>query len=84
MVKSVQRNRRVNLPEVGLFSDGTAVKQVGAETFRLTKLHVDDFITVTTDEVCAAIKDVFQDTRNVLEPSGALSLAGTKKYIQRH
>lgn len=84
MIKSVQRNRRVNLPEVGLFSDGTAVKQVGAETFRLTKLHVDDFITVTTDEVCAAIKDVFQDTRNVLEPSGALSLAGTKKYIQQH
>lgn len=84
MIKSVQRNRRVNLPEVGLFSDGTAVKQVGAETFKLTKLHVDDFITVTTDEVCAAIKDVFQDTRNVLEPSGALSLAGTKKYIQQH
>ncbi|NLJ51219.1 MAG: threonine ammonia-lyase, biosynthetic [Alcaligenaceae bacterium] len=84
MLKSVQRNRRVNLPEVGLFSDGTAVKQVGAETFKLTKLHVDDFITVTTDEVCAAIKDVFQDTRNVLEPSGALSLAGTKKYIQQH
>lgn len=84
MIKSVQRNRRVNLPDVGLFSDGTAVKQVGAETFKLTKLHADDFITVTTDEVCAAIKDVFQDTRNVLEPSGALSLAGTKKYIQQH
>lgn len=84
MIKSVQRNRRVNLPEVGLFSDGTAVKQVGAETFKLTKLHVDDYITVTTDEVCAAIKDVFQDTRSILEPSGALSLAGTKKYIQQH
>lgn len=84
MIKSVQRNRRVNLPEVGLFSDGTAVKQVGSETFKLTKLHVDDFITVNTDEVCAAIKDVFQDTRNVLEPSGALSLAGVKKYIQQH
>ncbi|CAM5211630.1 threonine ammonia-lyase, biosynthetic [Oligella ureolytica] len=65
MFKSVQRNRRVNLPEVGLFSDGTAVKQVGEETFKLTKLHVDDFITVSTDEVCAAIKDVFQDTRNI-------------------
>ena len=84
MLKSVQRNRRVNLPEVGLFSDGTAVKQVGEETFKLTKLHVDEFITVSTDEVCAAIKDVFQDTRNILEPSGALALAGTKKYIQQY
>lgn len=84
MLKSVQRNRRVNLPDVGLFSDGTAVKQVGAETFKLTKLHVDDFITVTTDEVCAAIKDVFQDTRSILEPSGALAVAGAKKYSQQH
>lgn len=84
MIRSVQANRRVNLQDVGLFSDGTAVKQVGVETFRLCKEHVDDYITVDTDEVCAAIKDVFQDARHILEPAGALSLAGAKKYLAQH
>ena len=84
MIRSVHANRRVNLNDVGLFSDGTAVKQVGLETFRLCKEYVDDYITVNTDEVCAAIKDVFQDTRHILEPAGALSLAGAKKYLAQH
>ncbi|MDY0273472.1 MAG: threonine ammonia-lyase, biosynthetic [Advenella sp.] len=81
MIRSVRAGRRVSLPDVGLFSDGTAVKQVGLETFRLTKEYVDDFITVDTDAICAALKDVFQDTRSVLEPAGALALAGAKRYI---
>lgn len=84
MMKSVKNNRRVTLNDVGLFSDGTAVKQVGAETFKLCKALVDDYITVNTDEICAALRDVFQDTRNILEPAGALSVAGAKKYAQLH
>jgi threonine dehydratase len=66
---------------VGLFSDGTAVKLVGEETFRLTRELVDDFMTVDTDAVCAAIKDVFQDTRSILEPAGALAVAAIKQYV---
>ncbi len=81
MIRSVRAGRRISLPDVGLFSDGTAVKQVGVETFRLVKEYVDDFITVDTDAICAALKDVFQDTRSVLEPAGALALAGAKRYI---
>ncbi|NLY64508.1 MAG: threonine ammonia-lyase, biosynthetic [Alcaligenaceae bacterium] len=84
MIRSVKAGRRISLPDVGLFSDGTAVKQVGLETFRLTKEYVDDFITVDTDAICAALKDVFQDTRSVLEPAGALALAGAKRYIAEH
>lgn len=84
MVRSVRAGRRVTLPDVGLFSDGTAVKLVGEETFRLTRKYADDFVTVDTDAVCAAIKDVFQDTRNVLEPAGALAVAGAKKYLAQH
>ncbi len=80
MVRSVKAGRRLKLADVGLFSDGTAVKQVGLETLRLVRANVDDFITVDTDALCAAIKDVFQDTRSVLEPAGALALAGAKKY----
>jgi threonine dehydratase len=83
MARSVQAGRRVTLPDVGLFSDGTAVKLVGEETFRLTKLLVDEIIVVDTDAVCAAIKDVFQDTRSILEPAGALAVAGAKAYIER-
>ncbi|WP_285646194.1 pyridoxal-phosphate dependent enzyme, partial [Burkholderia plantarii] len=71
---------RVTLAEVGLFSDGTAVKLVGEETFRLCRELLDDVITVDTDALCAAIKDVFQDTRSVLEPAGALAVAGAKRY----
>ena len=81
MVRSVRAGKRVTLPDVGLFSDGTAVKLVGEETFRLTRKLVDDFVVVDTDEVCAAIKDVFQDTRSILEPAGALGVAAIKQYV---
>lgn len=84
MMRSVKAGRRLELNDVGLFSDGTAVKLVGAETFRLVRQYVDDFVAVDTDAVCAAIKDVFQDTRSVLEPAGALSLAGAKLYAAQN
>ncbi len=84
MLQSVQRGRRVTLADVGLFSDGTAVKQVGEETFRIARELVDDYVVVDTDAVCAAIKDVFQDTRCVLEPAGALGVAGIKQYVATH
>ena len=84
MVRSVRAGRRITLTDVGLFSDGTAVKQVGVETFRLTRELVDDYVIVDTDAICAAIKDVFQDTRSVLEPAGALALAGAKQYAAEH
>jgi threonine dehydratase len=71
----------VQLSDVGLFSDGTAVKQVGEETFRLVRSVVDEFVTVDTDEVCAAIKDVFVDTRSIVEPAGAMAVAAIKKYV---
>ncbi len=83
MQQSVAAGRRVTLAQVGLFSDGTAVKQVGVETFRLVKKHVDEIVTVDTDAVCAAIKDVFVETRSILEPAGALSIAGLKRYAER-
>ncbi|RYG23802.1 MAG: threonine ammonia-lyase, biosynthetic, partial [Burkholderiales bacterium] len=72
------------LPDVGLFSDGTAVKLVGEETFRIASQLVDEFITVDTDAVCAAIKDVFVDTRSIVEPSGALAVAAIKQYVATH
>ncbi len=84
MIRSVRAGKRIVLSEVGLFSDGTAVKQVGVETFRLTREWVDDFVTVDADAVCAAIKDVFQDTRSILEPAGALSVAAAKQYVKTH
>jgi threonine dehydratase len=84
MVRSIKAGKRVQLPDVGLFSDGTAVKMVGEETFRLTRELVDDFIVVDTDAVCAAIKDVFQDTRSILEPAGALGVAGIKQYVEKN
>ncbi len=84
MLRSVRAGKRVTLSDVGLFSDGTAVKLVGEETFRLTRKLVDDFIVVDTDEVCAAIKDVFQDTRCILEPAGALGVAAIKQYVALH
>ena len=74
---------RVILDQVGLFADGVAVKQIGEETFRLAREFVDEVITVTTDEICAAVKDVFDDTRSICEPAGALSVAGLKKYVER-
>ncbi|MBI3368272.1 MAG: threonine ammonia-lyase, biosynthetic [Burkholderiales bacterium] len=84
MLRSVRAGKRVQLTDVGLFADGTAVKLVGEETFRLTRKLVDDFIVVDTDEVCAAIKDVFQDTRSILEPSGAMGVAAIKQYVAAH
>ncbi|MCK9506795.1 MAG: threonine ammonia-lyase, biosynthetic [Pigmentiphaga sp.] len=81
MAQSIQQAHRVTLKDVGLFSDGTAVKLVGEETFRLSQEFVDDVISVNTDAICAAIKDTFEETRSILEPAGALSLAGAKKYL---
>ena len=83
MAKSLKAGERVTLPDVGLFSDGTAVRLVGEETFRLAKEVVDEIIIVDTDAICAAIKDVFQDTRSILEPAGALAVAGAKAYVER-
>ncbi|TPX53223.1 threonine ammonia-lyase [Synchytrium endobioticum] len=82
MTRSLQAGQRVMLPEVGLFADGAAVRQVGEETFKLAKDLVDDMVLVSTDEICAAIKDIFLDTRSIVEPAGALGVAGIKKYIQ--
>ncbi len=83
MTRSVAAGRRVKLSHVGLFADGVAVKQVGRETFRLVREHVDEMITVDTDAICAAIKDVFEDTRSILEPAGALAIAGLKRHVAR-
>ncbi|WP_321528990.1 threonine ammonia-lyase, biosynthetic [Sedimenticola selenatireducens] len=80
---ALQKGRRVNLKQVGIFADGVAVKQIGKETFRLAKTLVDEVILVGTDEICAAIKDLFDDTRTVAEPAGALAVAGLKKYVAR-
>ncbi|HWH48849.1 MAG TPA: threonine ammonia-lyase, biosynthetic [Burkholderiales bacterium] len=83
MARSLAAGRRVRLAQVGLFADGVAVKQVGAETFRLCRDLVDEMILVDNDAICAAIKDVFEDTRSILEPAGALAIAGAKAYAER-
>ena len=83
MYQSLEAGYRVCLPRVGLFADGVAVREVGAETFRLCQQYVDEVILVNTDDTCAAIKDVFQDTRSILEPAGALAIAGAKAYVER-
>ena len=83
MARSLEQGERVLLSQVGLFADGVAVKQVGAENFRLARLYVDEIIRVDNDAICAAIKDVFEDTRSILEPSGALSVAGAKLWCAR-
>ena len=83
MAQSLKAGRRVKLDQVGLFADGVAVKQVGVETFRLCRTLVDDIIRVDTDAMCAAIKDVFTDTRVILEPAGALAIAGAKAYSEK-
>jgi threonine dehydratase len=84
MIQSVTAGKRVTLSDVGLFSDGTAVKLVGEETFRLSRALVDDYVTVDTDAVCAAIKDIFVDTRSIVEPAGALGVAAIKQYVTTH
>jgi threonine dehydratase len=83
MARSLKEGRRVKLDHVGLFADGVAVKEVGRETFRLCKALVDEMVLADTDEMCAAIKDVFEDTRVVLEPAGALAIAGAKAWVER-
>ncbi len=83
MTRSLSEGRRVVLSHVGLFADGVAVKEVGDETFRLAREYVDEMITVNTDATCAALKDVFEDTRSILEPAGALSIAGLKVWSER-
>jgi threonine dehydratase len=80
---AMSRGRRDSLSEVGLFAEGCAVAQIGKETFRVIRDTVDEVITASTDEMCAAIKDIFEDTRAIAEPSGALALAGLKKYVER-
>lgn len=84
MTESLKVGKRVMLEQVGLFADGAAVKQVGEHTFALCQQYVDEMIVVDNDAICAAIKDVFEDTRSILEPAGALSLAGLKEYAERH
>lgn len=83
MRQSLQAGQRIRLSQVGLFADGVAVREVGEETFRLCQQYVDDIILVNTDDICAAIKDVFEDTRSILEPAGALAIAGAKAYVER-
>ncbi len=82
MTRSLQANKRVMLEHVDIFADGVAVRQVGKETFRLCKQYVDEMVTVSNDEICAAIKDVFEDRRSILEPAGALAYAGLKRYAK--
>ncbi len=84
MMQSVAAKKRLTLSDVGLFSDGTAVKLVGEETFRVASGLVDEFMTVDTDAVCAAIKDIFVDTRSIVEPAGALAVAAIKQYAAKH
>jgi threonine dehydratase len=83
MYESLKAGRRVTLDRVGIFADGVAVKRVGEETFSLCRGHVDEIVLLDTDEICAAIQDVFEDTRSIVEPAGALAVAGLKKYIAR-
>jgi threonine dehydratase len=83
MYQSLKAGQRVKLAQVGLFADGVAVKEVGEETFRLCQEYVDEVLLVSTDDICAAIKDVFEDTRSILEPAGALAVAGAKAYVER-
>lgn len=81
---ALQSNRRIKLKQVGLFADGVAVRQVGKEPFRIARETVDEVILANTDEICAAIKDIFDDTRSIVEPAGALAVAGLKKYVKQH
>jgi threonine dehydratase len=83
MYESFRSGKRVTLERVGMFADGVAVRRVGEETFRLARQYVDEIMLVTTDQICAAIQDIFQDTRSIAEPAGALAVAGIKKYVAR-
>jgi threonine dehydratase len=81
MYEALRRKRRIKLKQVGIFADGVAVRQAGKEPYRIAREHVDEVITVSTDEICAAIKDIFDDSRAIAEPAGALALAGLKRYV---
>jgi threonine dehydratase len=83
MYESLQAGRRVTLERVGMFADGVAVRRVGEETFELAKRYVDEILLVNNDEICAAIQDIFEDTRSIMEPAGALAVAGLKRYLLR-
>ncbi|MEN8106911.1 MAG: threonine ammonia-lyase, biosynthetic [Pseudomonadota bacterium] len=83
MHDALAKGRRVKLRQVGIFADGVAVRQVGKEPFRVAREHVDEIMIVTTDEICAAIKDIFDDSRSIVEPAGALAIAGLKQYVER-
>ena len=83
MYEALKRQRRVTLKQVGIFADGVAVRQAGREPYRIARKYVDDMILVSTDEICAAIKDVFDDSRSIVEPAGALAVAGIKKYVEQ-
>ena len=83
MAQSIRAGQRIRLDQVGIFADGVAVKQVGEETFHWCREYVDDIVLVNTDEICAAVKDIFEDTRTLVEPSGALGIAGVKKWLRR-
>jgi threonine dehydratase len=83
MHRSLRAGRRVVLDDVGIFADGVAVREVGAHTFPLVQTHVDEIGLVSNDEICAAIKDVFDDTRSILEPAGALAVAGLRRWVER-
>ena len=83
MSRSLKAGQRIRLDQVGLFADGVAVREVGEETFRLCQEYVDEVVLVSTDDTCAAIKDVFEDTRSIVEPAGALAIAGAKAYVER-
>jgi threonine dehydratase len=82
MYEALRRGRRVKLRQVGIFADGVAVRQAGKEPYRIARQHVDEVMTVSTDEICAAMKDIFDDCRSVVEPAGALAVAGIKKYVE--
>lgn len=84
LMAAMEKKKRVVLPQVGIFADGIAVAQIGEETFSILRKTVDECITVTTDEICAGIKDIFEDTRSIAEPAGATSVAGLKKYVAQH
>ncbi len=83
MYEALKRKRRVVLDQVGIFADGVAVRQAGKEPYRLARKFVDEIMLVTTDEICAATKDIFDDTRAMVEPAGALAVAAVKKYVER-
>jgi len=84
MRESIAAGEPITLDHVGIFADGVAVRRVGDETFRLCREFVDDIVTVNTDQICAGIRDIFEDTRSIVEPAGALAVAGLKKYLAAH